>query len=549
MAILGRIGTAAAIGTLTAGIMLLTGLPGARADELADLRANQQLLQQRLDQLEQTAQVGLAKPQERPGTPSLAGTFPRSILIPGTDTSLLVGGFVEFHTLYEISGGTPNGQESTPNNGAGGFVQSVPLNLAGQHFGTTVLGAPNFNPHSRGSNILQMAARNSRLRVETRTPTEWGEAGTVWEMDFYGCSSGGLDCNNLNHSTNAQIPRLRLAYGTLGGFIAGQNTVPVTDNGAAAELLDFGGSFGVFGYARAPYVGYKMSVPWIPGTSFGFYAVDPDTEVFTPVGAFETDSALPGILGIPQLNQATPTISGTPGPTNIGVNIAKSTLPDANFVLRFDQPWGHLQLAAIVQKLEIQDGKFVSQEFLGYGGAFTGNVHPAWFGWVKDNLGFGAFAGSGLGRYGGGSGGGSNPFTNALATNYGLVGVACNQNTGVGCYGNDPAATTTVNAGLVRAATVTEFGGNVNYQHWWTPTLRSTADFGIAHQDIPIDLVLTNATTAGYNKELLAAHANLIWSPVAFIDTGVEYTFGHRVTLANTKGDDNTVAYTFRVRF
>ena len=71
----------AALGGLTAVI----ALPAAKADELTDLRANQELLQQRLDQLAQPA----------PGSPSTSigqGSFPRSFLIPGTDTSLRVGG-------------------------------------------------------------------------------------------------------------------------------------------------------------------------------------------------------------------------------------------------------------------------------------------------------------------------------------------------------------------------------------------------------------------------------------------------------------------------
>ena len=43
----------AAVGGLTAAIAVLTGLPTAQADELADLRANQELLQRRIDQLAQ----------------------------------------------------------------------------------------------------------------------------------------------------------------------------------------------------------------------------------------------------------------------------------------------------------------------------------------------------------------------------------------------------------------------------------------------------------------------------------------------------------------
>jgi hypothetical protein len=52
----------AAIGSFTATIALLTGLPAVSADELADLRTrqatlrdNQELLQRRIDQLAQTA--------------------------------------------------------------------------------------------------------------------------------------------------------------------------------------------------------------------------------------------------------------------------------------------------------------------------------------------------------------------------------------------------------------------------------------------------------------------------------------------------------------
>ena len=44
-----NIGTVAALGGLTAAVALITALPSARADELSDLRANQELLQRRVD--------------------------------------------------------------------------------------------------------------------------------------------------------------------------------------------------------------------------------------------------------------------------------------------------------------------------------------------------------------------------------------------------------------------------------------------------------------------------------------------------------------------
>jgi hypothetical protein len=83
-------GRIAAIGGLLALAAVLAGGVGARADELADLRANNQLLQQRLDQLSQTRD----KPEPAPGAGLAAGSFPRSFLIPGTDTSVRVGGSV-----------------------------------------------------------------------------------------------------------------------------------------------------------------------------------------------------------------------------------------------------------------------------------------------------------------------------------------------------------------------------------------------------------------------------------------------------------------------
>ena len=36
------------------------------------------------------------------------GSFPRSFLIPGTDTSIRVGGEVRTNALYWINGGNPN---------------------------------------------------------------------------------------------------------------------------------------------------------------------------------------------------------------------------------------------------------------------------------------------------------------------------------------------------------------------------------------------------------------------------------------------------------
>ena len=93
--------------------VLATGLSTtASADELADLRANQELLQRRVDQLAQAGpSVGPG-----PGGPVMSGSFPRSFVIPGTEVSLRVGGqgvgSVVWYLKGAAVGGALNGQGS-----------------------------------------------------------------------------------------------------------------------------------------------------------------------------------------------------------------------------------------------------------------------------------------------------------------------------------------------------------------------------------------------------------------------------------------------------
>jgi hypothetical protein len=41
----------------------------------------------------------------------------------------------------------------------------------------------------------------------------------------------------------------------------------------------------------------------------------------------------------------------------------------------------------------------------------------------------------------------------------------------------------------------------------------------------------------------------LIWSPVAFIDTGIEYMWGQRKVVANIYGTEQALIGKFRVKF
>ncbi len=558
----------AAIGSLTAMIALQTGLPGARADELQDLIANQQLLQQRIDQLakaqanEQTGeqQAAVLGGPVVAGAPSIAGSFPRSFLIPGTNTSLAISGFIKLDMTERVHGGAPDiGNGSTDNFGLSSLA-GAPLNLKGP--AGTIFATPVYNAAARSNWEFNATAAESRLRVETRTPTDLGQVTTVLEFDFEGCNSDTIDCAGLNDGTYSSLARVRLAYATVGGFLAGQSWIPVNDLDSGPELFDFSGDAGRFGFARAPWLGYTWQLPW--GTSFQVAAVDPMSGGFTPIGALY-DNAGPtlGIAGGLSNNPA-----GTPG--GFPVNPFKSELPDLNLVLRNNQPWGHVQLSLVGTRNTLQDGAFLNQNFLGYGGGIAGNAKPDWFGWEKDNFGWTFYAGEGLGHYANPPGNGESTTVNPLATNFGLVGTDCVVSTGVGCYGNaagtETGGATAANAALVRTQTFLSYGAEGNYQHWWTPNLRSTISGGFQTADIPTSLVTTlgcacagaklpfdsqtaNANALTFNKTLVTAHANIIWSPVSFIDTGFEFSWGHRLTILGAQASIDYVDYSFKVKF
>ena len=50
-------------------------------------------------------------------------------------------------------------------------------------------------------------------------------------------------------------------------------------------------------------------------------------------------------------------------------------------------------------------------------------------------------------------------------------------------------------------------------------------------------------------NEIVDVHANLLWSPVPFVDTGIEYLWTHRQTIFNAKGDQNVAMAMFKMKF
>jgi len=166
---------AVVLGSLTATVALLTGLPAASA---------------------QTAPGG--------------GSFPGSFLVPGTNTSLAIHGIIWFDATHDFG---PHQGDTTA--GITGF----PLNGQAGH---------NFN----GGTFFTV--KPTRPNIETRTPTAYGELKTYIEFDMneFKNQTGSVG------QGNADGFRLRQAYGTLGPLLVGQANSNFADPQSWPESID-----------------------------------------------------------------------------------------------------------------------------------------------------------------------------------------------------------------------------------------------------------------------------------------------------------------------
>jgi len=447
------------------------------------------------------------------GAPIVTGSFPRSFLIPGTDTSLRIGGYANGRFVYYIKGaavgGQLNSQGGNPNQtyddgpGGTGNLAGIPLN--------------NSIAHARSS-AFDISGRESRLLFDARTPTAWGEAKAYIELDFSFNNTNVVYSNN-EASTNSALARLRKAYATLGGLEAGQDTGIMRDPDADPELVDFGGLATEAGRSRVALVQYTHGGP---------YNIVFNAGIESPVPATTLTPSSNACLG-----------------SNAFFSPLKQGWPEAIVTARTNQPWGHLQVGGVLRTDQLNDGQYLDRTYVGYGGAISGDAHPfsgnpGPLG--KDDLGFGVCAGvevanqcvNGVGVV-------TNFGASLNVPGFGLVNPLTNAQ-----WNTTNSATRKAYDAAVSATSPTSYGGWIWYQHWWTESLRSTVAVSGIWNAMNTTILPQNTTN---NKLLSLTHANLFWSPLAFIDFGGEYAWGHRVTVANFKGDSYTIEGLMRVRF
>ena len=200
---------------------------------------------------------------------------------------------------------------------------------------------------SEGQNT-NLNAKETRIFLDTRTPTKIGEIRTYVEGDFYG--SGGTF-------------RLRHAFIEIGGkWLAGQTWSNFMDENIIPGTLDFEKP-AAYAFERHALLRYKHSL-----SEYAYFAL-----------AIEQ----------PSENAQVPAEPGQ----------FESPLPDITARYRITKDWGHIQLSAFAAKLEYRYDSGGTDDVFLYSGNFSGQLNLFQ---KKDKFIYQIVYGPGAGRYRGG---------------------------------------------------------------------------------------------------------------------------------------------------
>jgi hypothetical protein len=334
----------ALLGTGAAVALLAAQVP-ASADEMEELRSQIQGLQDKMGKLEAAQR---RKRRVAPAAAVEAGAKPRSWKLPGTNTSMQIGGYAKLDLIYDINA------------------------FKGDSLGLVFTTAPDGSPAARRQGNFRLHARQSRFWIRTWTPTDWGELETHIQGDFFG--TGG---NQLISNSNSF--RLRHAYGRLGPVLAGQTWTNFMILEALPDVLDFAGPTGDI-FVRQAQIRYTHSFGG--GTVVSISIENPSFgAVEGGAGGFE----IAGPIGV------------------IGTGLVASG-PDAmpDIVVGLTHTWGsgRASIKALFRQMQIDNGcaggVCIQDKAFGWGIA-------AGFGWRFNNrrtaIGALFYYGRGIGRY------------------------------------------------------------------------------------------------------------------------------------------------------
>jgi hypothetical protein len=307
-----------------------TAATGARGATLDDVQAELQALHGKVADLEQAQRTAASATNNVVTGGGTKGSFK----LPGSNTSVSLGGYVKLDAIF-----------SNPSAGVGSSADqeleagNIPVGPAAK---------------SNERNQVKLHARQSRLFGATSTPTPWGDLTTYVEGDFFG-AAGNETVSNSNGF------RVRHAYGTLGGLLAGQTWSTFVDVNAYPETLDFGGPVGL-AFAR------QAQVRWTQPFGKGQWSIaleNPETIVSLPNGTlFRADD---------------------------------DRVPDVAAMVRFDTGAGKYSIAAVARELRLDSAGAPASRAQKHGAAIGFNGVVPLFG--LDDVRFSAYYGNAIGRY------------------------------------------------------------------------------------------------------------------------------------------------------
>jgi hypothetical protein len=372
--------------------------------------------------------------------PVNAGDIKGTIKIPGTDTSIAVGGYAKLDVLYNsISAGSNNFGDQYL------VLSSIPVGAAraGENSQTTV------------------HAKESRFWFKSYTPSPFGDINTYLELDLYGAA-------------DSYTARLRHAYGSLGNFLGGQTWSTFLNVAAIPETLDIGGPVGL-GLVRQPLV------RWTQPISFDKLPMEVQIAAESP----NTRLSQQGSAAIIAPND--------------------EQVPDLIARINANPAWGNLSMAAMGR--QIRNAPAGGPDRSAWGGAVSLAGKIKTFG--LDNLRFNLSYGDVLGRYAT-----LNTFGDAVLDN--------------------------TSSRLELADT---FAAMVSYQHWWSPSWRSTLAYGYGETQLPA------YANSGLTRQGQSVHVNLLWSPLLQVTFGLEYLFATRMLESGASGDLQRLQFSSRFSF
>ncbi len=289
-----------------------------------------------------------------------------------------------------------------------------------------------------------------------------------------------LQSTDSERITNGNTPRLRHAFGSLGNFLAGQTWTTFMPVYALPETNDFGGPAGQI-------FGRQAQVRWKQPTDWGSWQV-----------ALENPEST---LSIPAANGG-----GRADPSD-------DRVPDIVLRADYKDTWGQASIAGLVRQFRA-DGTFG-----GSGGAPTIDVDDSeWGGAISVATKIKVFDRDVI----------------KASAQYGHLGRYQSYNAFNGAEIKDEDEIDTVES----------LGAFVAYQHWWTPTIRSTWSLGYGEADNNKRRVGDNAT-----ESIWSSHLNLLWSPVPNTRFGVEWLHANRELESGQDGKLDRVQFSAKYGF